>query len=153
MKNFRNAPAPLRRKLFFTGLIGIFCLLIGIAGSLFARDKTMLALSTAVCGLSLWRAWLIYNLIRRQTYEVVEGTCVGIIPKPLRKYRKIRILDDAGVESTLLLGKQSKIQIGARYRFYFKQTQRLTLGSPYFDAAFSSDCFLGYEKVEEFDDS
>lgn len=80
-----------------------------------------------------------------------KGTCVGITPKPLRRYRKIRIMDDNGNESALLLSKQSKVKIGYRYRFYFKNTQRLTLGSEYFDSALSSDCFLGYEELGEFE--
>lgn len=79
----------------------------------------------------------------------MEGTCVGIVPKPLRKYRKIRIMDDDGNESAILLSKHSKVKIGFRYRFYFKTTQRLTLGSEYFDSALSSDCFLGYEELGE----
>ena len=57
--------------------------------------------------------------------------------------------DDEGNESALLLPKQSKLIIGDRYRFYFKQTQRISLGSEYFDAAMSSDCFLGYEQIGE----
>ena len=58
-------------------------------------------------------------------------------------------MDDEGNESALLLGKHSKIQIRFRYRFYFKKTQRLTLGSEYFDSDLSSDCFLGYEELGE----
>lgn len=72
------------------------------------------------------------------------------MPKPLRKYRKIKIMDDNGNESTMLLGKQSKVKIGYRYRFYFKETQRISLGSEYLDSAMSSDCFLGYEELGEF---
>lgn len=83
---------------------------------------------------------------------MVEGTCVGIVPKPLRKYGKIRIIDDDGNESALLPGKHLKIQIGFRYRFYFKKTQRLTLGSENFDSALSSDCFLGFEALGELSD-
>ncbi len=83
---------------------------------------------------------------------MVEGTCVGIVPMLLRKYRKIRIMDDNGNESALLLGKHLKIQIGFRYRFYFKKTQRLTPGSEYFDSALSSDCFLGFEELGELSD-
>ena len=90
-----------------------------------------------------------YRVLSEKKYEVVEGTCVGIVPKPLRKFRKIRIMDDEGNESALLLPKQSKVTIGDRYRFYFKQTQRISLGSEYFDAAMSSDCFLGYEQIGE----
>ena len=109
----------------------------------------MLLLCAVVCGLSLCKAWSFYHTICKQNYEIVEGTCVGIVPKPMRKYRKIRIMDDEGTESALLLSKHSKIKIGFRYRFYFKSTQRLTLGSEYFDAALSSDCFLGFEELGE----
>ena len=80
----------------------------------------------------------------------MEGTCVAITPKPLRKYRKIKIIDTDGNESSLLLGKHSKVKIGFCYRFYFTKTQHVSLGSEYFDAALSSDCFLGYEELGEF---
>ena len=61
----------------------------------------------------------------------------------------VTVMDDEGNESSLLLSKQSKVKIGDRYRFYFKQTQRITFGSEYFNAAMSSDCFLGYEAIGE----
>ena len=152
MYKIKNAPEPLRRKLFLTVLLGLLCLLIGVAMFLFSKDTIMLFLSAAVCIFSFSRAWSIYNTVCKQEYEIVEGTCVGITPKPMRKYRKVRIIDDEGNESALLLGKQSKIQIGFRYRFYFKKTQRLTIGNEYFDSALSSDCFLGYEELGELHD-
>ena len=130
MEKIHNSPPTLRRKLFLTALAGLLCLLIGIAMCVFSKDWMMLFLSCAVC---------LFSLLKK--YEIVEGTCVGIVPKPLRKFRKIRIMDDEGNESALLLPKQSKVTIGDRYRFYFKQTQRISLGSEYFDAAMSSDCF------------
>lgn len=74
----------------------------------------------------------------------------GCGPKPLRKYRKIKIMDGDGNESTMLLGKQSKVKIGYRYRFYFKETQHISLGSEYLNSAMSSDHFLGYEELGEF---
>lgn len=55
-----------------------------------------------------------------------------------------------GNESTMLLGKQSKVKIGYRYRFYFKETQHISLGSEYLNSAMSSDHFLGYEELGEF---
>lgn len=151
MEHLKGAPAPLRRKFYMTGLLGLFCLLIGIAVYFFSKDKTMLLLSGVVCILSMLRACSILRTITGKQYETVEGTCVGIMTKPLRKYRKIRIMDDDGNESAVLLNKQSKVKIGYRYRFYFKNTQRLTLGSEYFDSALSSDCFLGYEELGEFE--
>lgn len=150
MEKIRNAPFPLRRKFYMTGLLGLLCLLIGIAVYFFSKDRTMLMLSGVVCILCILRAYSIFRIITDEQYETVEGTCVGIMPKPLRKYRKVRIMDDEGNESSLLLNKQSKVKIGYRYRFYFKKTQRLTLGNELIDSSLSSDYFLGYEELGEY---
>ena len=147
MDKLQGAPAPLKRKLFLTILVGILCLLVGLAMFFFAKDRVMLFLSIAVLIFCVGKTVTMYHVLTEGKYEVVEGACVGIVPKPMRKFRKIRIMDDDGNESALLLSKQSKVQIGSRYRFYFKQMPRITLGSEYFDAAMSSDCFLGYEPV------
>lgn len=149
MDKIKESPTPLKRKLFATCLIGIICLLIGIAMFLLLKDRIMLFLSVAVCILSFGKAFDYYRIISDGKYETVEGTCVGIVPKPLRKYRKIRIMDNEGNESSMLLSKQAKVKIGYRYRFYFKKTQRLSLGSEYLDTAMSSDHFLGYEELGE----
>lgn len=149
MDKIKDSPPPLKRKLFLTVLVGLLCLLIGAAMCIFAKDRIMLFLSGAVCIFSLIKAFTLYRVLSEKKYEVIEGTCVGVVLKPLRKFRKIRIMDDEGNESSLLLSKQSKVKIGDRYRFYFKQTQRITFGSEYFEAAMSSDCFLGYEAIGE----
>lgn len=150
MGKMKDAPAPVKRKMFLTCIVGIVCLLVGIAMCLFFKDRMMLFLSLAVCVLSAGKALDYYRVIGGEEYEIVEGTCVAIMPKPLRKYRKIKIMDDNGNESTMLLGKQSKVKIGYRYRFYFKETQHISLGSEYLDSAMSSDHFLGYEELGEF---
>lgn len=150
MDKVKNSPSPLRRKLLFTCIIGIVCLLLGVAMFLFLKDRMMLFLSLLICVFSFGRAFNIYRVIAGEEYEVVEGTCVAITPKPLRKYRKIKIIDKNGNETSLLLGKHSKVKIGFCYRFYFTKTQHVSLGSEYFDAALSSDCFLGYEELGEF---
>ncbi|MCI8472556.1 MAG: hypothetical protein HFE65_05575 [Clostridiales bacterium] len=149
MDRLKDTPAPIKRKLLLTAVLGFSCLLIGSAMFVFAKDRIMLLLSAAVCILCIAKAYSVFRLAIKKEYETVEGTCVGITPKPLRKYRKIRIMDDEGNESSLLLDKHSKIKIGFRYRFFFKKTQRLTFGSEYFDSAMSSDCFLGYEELGE----
>lgn len=56
MEKIKNAPTPLKRKLFFTCIIGILCLLIGIAMFLLLTDRIMLFLSLAVCILSFGKA-------------------------------------------------------------------------------------------------
>ena len=142
-------PAPLKRKMLLTALVGIGCLLVGVAFTIFAKDTMMLILSAAVCGFSLFRAFTMYRVASKKDYDVVEGTCTAIVPKLLPKFRKIKVTDNEGNETTLLLSKQSKVAIGERYRFYFKKTTRVTLGNEYFDSALSSDCFLGYEPITE----
>ena len=56
-------------------------------------------------------------------------------------------MDDVGIENTLRLGKQSKIRIGARYRFYFKQEKPLASGSHYLDRTHLSGLLLGFEEL------
>lgn len=114
------------------------------------EDKVMMFLSLAVCVLSFGKALGYYRVIAGEEYEVVEGTCVAVMPKPLRRYRKVKIIDDGGNEATMLLDKHSKVKIGYRCRFYFKETERISFGSDYLNSAMSSDCFLGYEELGEF---
>ena len=147
MEKWTIFPAPLKRKMILTSIVGIGCLLVGIAFAIFATDTMMLLLSAAVCAFSLFKVFSLYQVAAKKDYEVVEGTCSAIVPKLLPKFRKIKIMDDEGNETALLLSKQSKVAIGERYRFYFKKTTRVTLGNEYFDSALSSDCFLGYEAI------
>ena len=142
-------PVPLKRKMLLTAIVGIGCLLVGVAFTIFAKDMMMLFLSIAVCGFSLYKTFTMFRVASKKDYEIVEGTCSAIVPKLITKFKKIKITDDEGNETTLLLGKQSKVAIGERYRFYFKKTTRVTLGNEYFDSALSSDCFLGYEPITE----
>lgn len=149
MENTKNTPTPIYHKLLLTCIAGNACLLVGLAMALFLRDKIMMFLSLAVWIFSFVKAVSYYRIMCDKKYEIVEGTCIAITPKPLRKYRKIKIMDDDGVESSLLLEKHAKVKIGYRYRFYFKETQHLSLGNDYFDNAISSDHFLGYEELGE----
>lgn len=149
MENTKNTPTPIYHKLILTCIVGTGCLLVGLAMSLFLRDKMMLFLSLAIWIFSFLKANNYYRIMCDKKYEIVEGTCVAITPKPLRKYRKIKIMDDNGIESSLLLEKHAKVKIGYRYRFYFKETQHLSFGNNYLDNAVSSDHFLGYEELEK----
>ncbi len=144
----KEGPPPIQRRMLVTGIIGVMCLLIGLAFFLLFRDRIMLFLSLVLCAFCIGRAWEYYRIIAGKRYETVEGVCVAITPKPLTRYRKIKITDDDGSEYALLIDKHSKIKIGARYRFYFKETRRLSFGSEYLDSAISYDCFLGYEEVD-----
>lgn len=150
MKDF---PPVLFRKWIFTLAVGVCCLGVGSVYFFFARDGVLMGLSGLVFGFSLLRGILLYRTISSQDYETVEGTCVAISNRLLRKCRRIKIMDDQGIESTLLLAKQTKIKIGYQYRFFFKKNARSSLGSEYLDTALSTDCFLGYEELGQYSES
>jgi len=150
MNEIKNFPKVLFQKFVLTALIGVGCLIIGGAYYIFTKDSIMLLLSVMVFVFSVIRSVTLYHVIAKQKYETVEGTCVGVGAKPLKKYYTVKIMDDAGIESSLRLGKQAKIKIGFRYRFYFKKSERLPLGGGYFDTALASDQFLGFEELGEF---
>ena len=150
MNEIKNWPKVLLQKVLLTALIGIGCLIVGAAYFIFSRDTITLALSGFVFVFSIIRSVGLYNTVAKQKYEVVEGACIGVSSKPFSKQFTIKVMDDAGLETSLRLGKQSKVKIGFRYRFYFKQGERLSVGSQYFDTAFSSDHFLGFEELGEF---
>lgn len=150
MEVLKNCPRTLLQKLLLTLLVGTGCLVIGIAYFCFCRDVIFLALSAAVFFSTLVRSAGLYRIIAHKRYESIEGVCVRISPKPMRKYRKIYIMDATGLESALMLGKQVKVKIGCSYRFFFKQDKRPSFGSEYLDTAFSTDNFLGFEDLGEF---
>ena len=150
MNKLKNCPKALLQKVLLTALIGIGCLAVGAAYYFFSGDTTTLVLSGFVFAFSMMRAAGLYITVTKQKYETIEGTCVGVSSKPFRKQYTIRVMDDAGIESSLRLSKQTKIKIGFRYRFYFKQGERLSFGNQYFDIALSSDHFLGFEELGEF---
>ena len=150
MNTLKNCPKALFQKLMFTALIGAGCLIVGLAYYIFSRDNITLALSFLVLTFSMIRSAGLYHIISEKRYDIIDGICVGIKPKPLSKHYTVKIIDDTGVETSLRLGKQTKLKIGFRYRFYFKQGQQLSVGSKYLDAALSSDHFLGFEELGEF---
>ena len=147
MNELKNFPRALLQKVLFTALIGVVCLVVGAAYFIFSRDTITLGLSGFVFAFSIIRCARLYNTIAKLKYEIVEGTCIGVSSKPFQKQVTVKIIDDAGIESSLRFGKQTKVKIGFRYRFYFKQGQRLSVGNAYFDTALSSDNFLAFEEL------
>jgi hypothetical protein len=150
MNTLKNCPKALAHKILLTALIGAGCLFVGAAYYIFSKDSITLALSGFVFVFSIVRSAGLYGTVTKQKYEVIEGTCIGVSSKVFRKQLTVKLMVDAGIETSLRLGKQAKIRIGFRYRFYFKEGEHLSLGNEYFDTALSSDHFLGFEELGEF---
>lgn len=151
MLRFKEFPAPLKEKFISLIAMGILCTLVGICSSIIFKDMTMLILSILVLVLCLVKAGMFYVTVSNKEYETVTGICVSVTHIIVHKQKKVKITDSDGNEGCLILGKHSKIEVGKSYTFYFKSTKRISLGNEYFDSVLSSDCFLGYEELENND--
>lgn len=150
MKSKLPIPQPLLRKIILTPLLGIGCLIFGIAAHIGAEDRTLLMLSGVLFVFCIYKGVQSYRIASSAQYEIVCGTCVRLSPQLFGKLRKVILMDDAGVEITLRLPKQYRMMIGSRYRFYFHKTaSQHSVGNEYLDTLLSTDSFLGYELAEE----
>lgn len=150
MEAMKSCPKILLHRLLITPLIGAGCLAVGIAYYCFSHDKVFLLLSGAVFIASTVQTFRLHLLIKKKKYWTTEGVCVGIAPKPLRRYRRVRLMDEAGLETTLLLDKRTQVKIGYRYRAFFKDEPHPSLGSEYLDTALSGGRFLGMEELGKY---
>lgn len=146
----KNIPKALFLKIILTALIGAGFFIIGTICFFISGDRIIFLMSFLVLVCSIVRSISYYDIISNKKYDVLEGTCIQVDFKPLKKYYKVKIIDDSGKESTLHLGKETKTKIGYRYRFYFSQNQNLSIGNEYIDTALSSNYFLGIENLGEF---
>lgn len=150
MEALKSCPKVLLHRLLLTPLIGAGCLAVGIAYYCFSYDKIFLLLSGAVFAASVVQSVRLCRLIKGKKYRTTQGVCVGVTPKPLRRYRTVRLMDEDGLETTLLLDKRTRVKIGFRYRAYFKEEIHPSLGSEYLDTALSGSNFLGIEELGKF---
>ena len=146
----RDGPKVLFQRVVLTFLLGIGCFIVGVAYFIYSQDRITLILSLLLLAFSVIKGISVYRLVTAQKYEVVEGTCVAISSKPFTKQISVKIIDNTGNELALRLGKQTKIKIGFRYRFFFSKTERMSLGSDYLDSALSTQNFLGSEELGEY---
>ena len=146
MEHWIHSPPLLQRKVLFTLFLGIGS--ISIAGVMFflSKDYTLLILSIFILIGCIIRSITLFLIIAQTKYDTVTGTCTGILAVPFRRYRKVFLVNDAGDETTLLLGKDCLIKPGTAYRFYFKLSGTVPTGNDYLDAMLSTNGFLGYEE-------
>ncbi len=121
MKRWKEYPLLLIRRCFLLFLAGTACILVGAAGFLASEDRILLGLSIVLCIGSVWKGILLWKLIKENRYDTVTGVCVGISLLPLRRYKKVRVMDANGIEGTLMLNKKESIQIGFCYCFFFRR--------------------------------
>lgn len=143
-------PNPIFRKILFTELIGIGCLLLGGVYYYSAKDRILLILSALVFLCSTVRALILHRIVHKKAYETVAGTCVSVSQKIFGKLKTVKMMDDNGKETTLQIPKGSKIKIGAQYRFYFqKRDDSINTEIKFLDTKLAAESLLGYEQLKE----
>lgn len=147
MENWLLYPPVLKCKLLFTILAGIGVITISAIVHEVIGDETLIYLGGIIFISCLLRCHTLWTILSKSNYEVIVGTCIGINTPPLRRYQKVTVMDESGIESTLLLQKQARIIIGKQYRFYFKKNTLPILGNNFFDSSLSTDSFLGFEEL------
>lgn len=146
MEKWIHSPPLLQRKVLLTLFLGIGSISVAAVMFFLSRDRTLLMLSILILIGCIFRSIRLLQVIIREDYDIVTGICTNVTAVPFRRYRKIFLLDEAGNETTLLLGKQQPVKPGASYRFYFQRNGPVPSGNDYLDAMLSTNIFLGYEE-------
>lgn len=75
---------------------------------------------------------------------------MGISEPLFSKYKRIKIMDENGIEGVLLLHKHAHIRIGYCYCFFFKKGSHISFGNGFLATVLATDMFLGYEELGEY---
>lgn len=141
---FQWPPAILRRWLGLPA-VGLGCFLAGAAAGIALKDRMMLFLSTAVFLACVVKAIVLYRLVARGEYEVVEGVCVEVRRQPIQKSCRVKVVDSADNIRSLTLEKRLSLRVGRQYRFYLRKSSDASqLPNPFH----RPDELLGYEEIE-----
>ena len=127
MSGFENWPAPILRRWLLSAAAGPVIFLIGLAGRIALHDPTLLTLSTLLASCMVVRCILLFQAIRQESYEAVEGVCIAIRRAPIGGHQRIRLMDDSGSAHDLLLDRRQKFLIGNSYRVYLQSTSGAAL--------------------------
>ena len=149
MEQWNRCPYVLKKRMCLTLLAGLSSVLVSFVVYMVSADSVLLAMGGVIFICCLFRCVSLWHIIRGETYAAVSGTCTSVTLSPLRRYRRICVIDLSGKEHTLLLSGQAAVQTGAQYRFYFQREHRPVLGNDYLDTVLSTNAFLGYEKLSE----
>ena len=113
MIHLKDFPATLKEKFISLVVMCIIFWITGICVSLIFKDIAMFILSIILCVGCVIKAGMFYVTVSNEEYETVTGTCISVSPILIRKQKKIKISDNDGNERSLILGKHSKVDIGA----------------------------------------
>ncbi len=151
-------PALLRRigGLFFTSVL---ILLSGVSFGIRMQDRSCLVMSFILGAAFLLYSFRFARAALGKKYRVLKGTVTKIQKTwGLSRVQRVCVSVGKGKEETLTLQKESHVQVGRKYRFYFVEKQGLpeyTHGRktvPGLDARKEPEGLPGSEVLPEFSD-
>lgn len=143
----KDVPTPLLKRIVFPPVIGLACLLVGLAFSMSSGDMLILVFSGFISAYCAVKTVSCYRQAALKEYDTEVVTCVGVTRKAMRQYQTIRLMMEDGSELLLYPEKAGKWLVGRAYRLYFAKDWRQTTSHPRVDAMLATDALIGYEEV------
>lgn len=143
-----SSPVVLRNKIrAMAGLTLIFFLIGSYSGIRYhAGDFFILSLCLTMA--MLYKLYGTFRIITRGEYYVVEGTVFHLQSRlKAGRFYRITLLMDNGTTEVLMLDKNQHVEVGKRYRFYFRCAPMF--GSKEYGVFLDTGSYLGAVEVKE----
>jgi len=109
------------KRIIVLALIGILCLVTGMAYGIATGDKTLIIMSLIICIVNGYKVWDIKQTEKKGKYIIVSGKCVDSTASIAGRYRTYKI-SDADKDFEVSVPKSVKLEINKTYNLYFKKT-------------------------------
>ncbi len=122
-------------------------LVFGIIYGIATHDRILLLLSIALAIAGGVKITVLFLSARKKEYEIVEGTVTSLRRIPVRKCQVLKIANDAGAESEILVKGRAALKAGKRYRLYLSCEEPITGNLPECDFLRPARALLGFEET------
>lgn len=139
-------PRPLFTRLIAMSAIGFFCVLFGCSFGIYYHDHLFIVMSLLIDICTVIRVIAFLQMVRKQAYLTLDGTCNAREASVFRREQRIRFTTATGKEYYFTLDKNAKLLQGHHYRLYFRIT------SPYQNSEHTRPDLLCYEELSSLKD-
>lgn len=113
-------PKPFFSKLVAMSAIGFFCVLLGCSFGIYYHDRLFIIISLLIGGSSIIRIIAFLQMIRKQAYFTLDGTCTSRKAILLGRNQQISFTTIDEKEYHFTFDKNTKLLQGHHYRLYFR---------------------------------
>lgn len=150
ISTYQKIPKVFADRIQKMSILSFFILFSGSFMGVQMKSIRYIFWSVCISGMVFAQTLFLLYIALNGRYEVVEGIVLEILEKyPFRKMKKIRLRLFEGGETFLLLERHTVIEIGVKYRFYFKCSKGPCTGIKSVDTASNIGSFYGFEKITQ----